>query len=230
MKKILLDIRIKNIFLKYFKEKEIDCIFVESVENIYDEISSHVDIFSCKVKNQIICAKNIKLTDYSFKFLEGSNIENNNFVKYNFCITKKFVIGNFKYIDEVLKRTIEENELEKINVKQGYAKCNILALTDNAYITSDNGIKNVLEKYGFDVLYLPDEDIKLLDKNGKFSNMRGFIGGATCIIDNEVILFGDVKFLKQGKAFEKFIEKYGYTLKYFENEEIVDYGSAIYIG
>lgn len=60
---------------------------------------------------------------------------------------------------------------------------------------------------GINSAFIEENNIKLLKKDGKYSNMKGFIGGACFIFDNKFVLFGEYwKFRKQRKnnrTFEK---------------------------
>lgn len=119
--------------------------------------------------------------------------------------------------------------MKKVNVKQGYSNCSICKINDSACITSDEGIFKALLKENIDVLLIKTKSIKLL--NGEnYSKMNGFIGGATCIINNKFIIFGDINNLEEynKNLVIKFIEKYGMELIDFPGKEIIDYGSVIF--
>ena len=59
--------------------------------------------------------------------------------------------------------------------------------------------------------------------------MNGFIGGATAIINNNFILFGDIEKMKNKDKILDHIKKYDLELIDFKNLEINDYGSVITI-
>lgn len=77
------------------------------------------------------------------------------------------VIGS-KYTDKSIK--------PDIIVKQGYVKCSIAVTSNNSCITSDKGIAKVLKRNNIEVLYVEENDIKLLKKDATASTMKGFIG------------------------------------------------------
>ena len=59
--------------------------------------------------------------------------------------------------------------------------------------------------------------------------MTGFIGGASAVIGNEFIIFGDIDNLKKENK-EKILEhleKYNLKLKDFKGLDIVDYGGIL---
>lgn len=57
--------------------------------------------------------------------------------------------------------------------------------------------------------------------------MRGFIGGASCVIDGKFILFGDIDYIENKDVLSGFIGKYGLELVYFDGLEIIDYGGIV---
>lgn len=226
--KIIIDSRMRNEEKEYLK-KYGELIEIECQDCVYDEISAHPDIFFCKINGQIFQAPNLKL-EKQLKTQKGSSSVGKQYpddVKYNICQIGKKIIHNFKYTDHLVNEYINSVELEKINIKQGYAKCSIAVTSENSCITSDEGIYKTLQKENIDVLLLRDEIIHLQDKNKNITNMSGFIGGSSCIIDNNFILFGDSNKLKSKEQLVDFLNKQKLELIDFKNLEIIDYGGVI---
>jgi len=151
-------------------------------------------------------------------------------IKYNICQIGKNVIHNFKYTDRKILDIIQQKNLNKINISQGYANCSIAVINENAVIVTDSKIAEVLEKAEIDVLcldYLPD--IKLLDKQNKFSKMNGFIGGAISRVDDKIIVFGNLKKIDYKNKIRNFIKKYNLEIIDFDGLEVIDYGGSIVI-
>ena len=69
-------------------------------------------------------------------------------VWYNATALKDYVICNKAYTDKTI---LDSHNKEIINVKQGYSKCNICIVDNNAIITSDNGIAKTVAQKGIDV-------------------------------------------------------------------------------
>ena len=128
-----------------------------------------------------------------------------------------------------LKSYADENGMDIINVKQGYSKCNICVVSDNAIITEDSGISKECRKYGIDVLLLKTKSIKL---NG-YDN--GFIGGATGVLDytnsksKKILFAGNVQNHPEYCDINLFCNKYGAELVSMSDEDLYDYGSIIVI-
>lgn len=222
--KALIDGRIRDEEYEYLlNEVKLDIIPIEPSKYVYPEISGHADIFYTKINNQIICSPNAKYIETNFIIgNESVKYKYPDDVKYNVCQMGKYIIGS-KYADKKI--------LNKINVfvNQGYTKCSISVTSDNSCITSDKGIYNKLKELGVDVLLLQADNIALLDSYGKFSEMNGFIGGATALVDNTFILFGDSDYLssENRENLKRHIEKHNLKFKDFKYLKIVDYGGLI---
>lgn len=233
---ILVDEKIDSIYTSYLES--LNCKIVKIIRNeaVYDEISSHTDIFCVKIKNNLIVEPNI------YEYLKKNNVPNlikgsstldskyPQDIKYNLCVIGNYAVHNFNYTDEVVLQYIDKIGLEKVHVNQGYSNCSIAVIDEKSCITSNVEIYEKLSKVGLDVLLISEEsekNIKLIDDSGKFSKMHGFIGGALCKLNNKCILFGDKTYLEEYQKIEDFIIKKGYQFVDFKNKEIVDYGGII---
>lgn len=221
---ILIDERIRDIEYKYLVEdlkQEVKRIPLSN--DVYEEISGHSDIFYTKIEGIIYAAPNAPIIENNF--IIGEEKVSRKYpedVKYNICQIGKNVIGS-KYADSIIKDKIN------IYVNQGYTKCSISVTGDNSCMTTDEGIYKTLKEHNIDVLLIKDDNIKLLNKNKSISKMTGFIGGASAVIGNEFIIFGDIDNLKKENK-EKILEhleKYNLKLKDFKGLDIVDYGGIL---
>ena len=180
MQNLIIDSRIREKEYKYLSEF-FNVIKLPLSSDVYEEISGHSDIFFCKINGNIISAPNSLIKDNIFKIGQAKvEREYPKDVLYNVCQIGNKIIGS-KYTDKSIK--------PDIFVKQGYVKCSIAITSDNSCITSDKGIENELKKQHIDVLYIEEDNIKLLKKNGQISKMKGFIGGACLIFENKFVLF-----------------------------------------
>ena len=222
--KALIDGRIREEEFSYlFDELKLDIKLIDPSKYVYPEISGHSDIFYAKIDDKIYCAPNTKYIETNF--IIGKEPVRYNYpddVKYNVCQIGKYVIGS-KYVDEKIK--------DKVNVfvKQGYTKCNIAVTGDNSCITSDVGIYEKLKSLGMDVLLLRTDNIGLINKDHLLSEMHGFIGGATALINDTFVLFGDVDYLSEENKENllNHIKRHNLKFKDFKYLKIVDYGGII---
>lgn len=218
MKNLIIDSRIRNKEYSYLN-KFFNVVKLPLSEDVYEEILGHSDIFYCKIHNEIIAAPNSIIKDNRF-IVGQAKVERNypNDVPYNVCQVGNKIVGS-KYTDKSIK--------PDILVKQGYIKCSIAVTGDNSCITSDKGIEKALKREGIDVLYVEENNIKLLKKDGSVSKMKGFIGGATLVFDNKFVIFGDSNYLTNKEKLLEHLHKHQLELIDFEGLEIYDYGGGI---
>ena len=138
----------------------------------YEAISGHPDIFFTQAAGELIAAPNLpvlykdRLTELGVSYLEGEEDvgrKHPDTVRYNAVCTATKLIHNFRYTDSVITRLAEDMDL--VHVDQGYARCNLLPLDDDHFITSDRGVFKVLQGFSADVLLVDPQDIILPGKN-----------------------------------------------------------------
>ena len=234
---IIVDNRIRKIEMEFLNKLDRNILALPSINNVYEEISSHVDIYISKIKDTLIIEKamydNIKekVLDNDICIVRGNETVKNpypNDILYNVCVIGNNAIHNFKYTDKKLLEIIDKKGLNKININQGYSNCSIAVIDDNSAILSDKKIANMLQEYGIDTLYIDEKlDIKLLDKKGNYSKMSGFIGGAIERMENNVIVFGDLNKIDKENKIRNFITSRNLNVIDFKGFDVIDYGGII---
>lgn len=236
---IIVDNRKRKIEMEFLNKLDRNILALPSINNVYEEISSHVDIYISKIKDTLIIEKamydNIKekVLDNDICIVRGNETVKNpypNDILYNVCVIGNNAIHNFKYTDKKLLEIIDKKGLNKININQGYSNCSIAVIDDNSAIVSDKKIANMLQEYGIDTLYIDEKlDIKLLDKKGNYSKMSGFIGGAIERMENNVIVFGDLNKIDKENKIRNFITSRNLNVIDFKGFDVIDYGGIIKI-
>lgn len=117
---------------------------------------------------------------------------------------------------ELLPEKLKELALT-VDVRQGYARCSSLVLED-AVITADRSVGGVVEKEGGSVLLIQPGGIALPGYN------CGFIGGASAVVGDTVLFFGDPHTHPDGERICRFIRRKGYTVKALSEGILTDYG------
>lgn len=234
---LLIDERMRKIEKQALRNLGYELIEIKKSDSVYPEISSHVDIFACKVKDKIIVEKSAykmlknKLNNDENILISGETMisyDYPNDIKYNVCIVGNKAIHNFKHTDSKITQELEKNNFEIINVKQGYSNCSIAVIDERSIILSDRGLYNNLKNSGLDILFLDYiPDIKLFDENGEYSQKKGFIGGAISRIDENVVVFGDLDKIDYYGNIRNFIESRNLKIIDFEGLDVVDYGGVI---
>lgn len=245
--KAIVDFRMRKVEKEYIRSLGYEIIDNKYNSNVYDEISSHVDIHYLKISDTLIISKstpvimdkNLEAIDYELGYTE---VENNYplDIPYNVCLIGNKAIHNFKYTDKKVLEILDKYLYNRVNVEQGYTKCSIAVIEDNSCITSDKGIAKTLIDKGIDVLLVDEPNIKLLKRTDRnitqqdkmsFENseMHGFIGGAMVRIKDNIVVFGDFDRLVSSKRIREFIEKKRLNIVDFKGLDIIDYGGICLI-
>lgn len=223
-----IDYRCSKEEIKSLEKLNLNPIKVPKCNSLYSAIDGHVDIqLHITNNNHIIVQKHMPID-----FL---NILDNSKIKYSFSknhldssypkdiilnaySNSKFFVHNLDYSDENLLAL--QKDKKKIHVKQGYTKCSILPVNENAIITSDTSIYNALIKEDMDILLIPPADILLPSLN------YGFIGGTGGLIsENKLGFFGELKNYAYGKDVYNFLYKYDVEPISLRKGKLIDRGS-----
>ena len=199
-------------------------------------VNGHPDLMYHKISDEFACiapncfaylinefAKNKKLLKGKV-FVKGKSSLGEIYpedISYNILRIGNFAFGKISSIDICLRRALEDEGVELIDIKQGYAKCSVAVTSKNSAITSDIGILKVLEKRGISVLFLEPGGIDLPGYD------YGFIGGASGLINDKFLLTG--KFARVGcnEKIESFVKDNGSRLIFLSDRKIIDLGSVI---
>ena len=139
---IIVDKKIRNCEEEYLKSLGYNIWKVENSNNVYDEISSHADIFFTKLNDKIVVEPTFydKLNSCYDKCIKGNSISREEYpfdIAYNVCQIGRNVIHNFKYTDKKVMEIIKDEKLNMININQGYSNCSIAVIDENSAIVTD---------------------------------------------------------------------------------------------
>lgn len=234
---IIVDSRMREIEKKCLSTLDNNIFTIPMLNNVYDEISSHVDIYFSKIEDNLIIEKIMynrikeKLLKENIQVIQGDKCVKTPYpydILYNVCIIGNNAIHNFKYTDKKIIEIINKNGFNKINIKQGYSNCSIAVIDDNSAIVNDKAIAKKLQENGINTLYIDKKlDIKLLNKKGNYSKMSGFIGGAIARVNENIIVFGDLNKIDDENKIRQFITKRNLNIIEFKGYDVIDYGGII---
>lgn len=232
-KKLIIDCRMRSIEKEYLKSIGYNIIELNRQNHVYEEISSHVDVFCVKINNKIIlepCVYNEFMLDGQY-IIKGKSYLKEKYpfdIAYNVCQIGQNVVHNFKYTDEKVLEIMQKEKLNMININQGYSNCSIAVIDSNSAIVTDKNIAEILIKNKIDVLLIDDDlDIKLLKNNAEYSNMKGFIGGCITRLDDNVVIFGELSKIDRHGKIRKFIESRALKIIEFRGMDVIDYGGIL---
>ena len=216
------------------KEKLIeygDLLEIETSGITYDAISGHPDIFFHYTGKELIVAPNTPgryisvLDEKGIEYMHGEQPVGEKYPAssaYNSVSTGNLLIHNFRNTDSVITTVLEDADL--IHVDQGYTRCNILALDEQHFITSDEKIKRVLDRFNKDCLYISPEGILLPGFK------HGFFGGCCGILGQKVFVLGSLKKYDEGEKVSEYLTSKGYEIIELYNGQLFDGGSILFIG
>ncbi len=109
-----------------------------------------------------------------------------------------------------------------IPVRQGYTKCSVVPVAENAIITDDGAIASAAEKSGLAVLLVSKGDVAL---NGR---EYGFIGGCCGLIAPDTMLFnGSLASHRDGEKIKAFLLSFGVRAEEAGVFQLTDIGSIL---
>lgn len=144
-------------------------------------------------------------------------------VLFNACLVNNKLICNKKSVSKIILDTAENENCEIINVPQGYTKCSICPISENAIITADKSIALSCKGAGMDVLLISEGDISLPPYD------FGFIGGASGIHLDKVFFCGSLDRHRDALKIYKFCEKHGKSVVSLSEDCLQDVGSIFFI-
>ena len=209
-----------------------DVLFLNPTEITYKSISAHPDIFFFQTKDGLIYAPNApkrivkELKKRKIKLTEGKKEVGKRYpetVPYNAVGIGDTLIHNLKHTDSTILSLYKNH----IHVNQGYTRCNLLALNENAFITSMEDYKEVAETQRrkdaeCKVFYIDPKQIKLEGHD------HGFFPGCCGVWKNNLIVCGSTKYLKEKEELDKFLKDNNFNLIELYDGELVDVGSVFF--
>jgi len=204
-------------------------IFLFETQNItYKAIQNHPDIFLLLHNKTIVSAPNApetlinELISKGYNVIPGHTPVGSSYPQtaiYNAVLTEQYLIHNLKFTETAIK-AINPN-VRQLDVSQGYCRCNLLALPNNTFITSDKGILNVLHNEGLKTLYINPENITL----DGFSN--GFFGGCCGISNKYLFMNGSLNYFNEKSDIEQFANNAKLEIIELSNRKSEDIGSIL---
>ena len=137
----------------------------------------------------------------------------------------KYIVCNKKHTCVDVLNYAEKNGITIVDVKQGYAKCSICVVCDNAVITEDTGIaKDLTLKTDLDVLLIEKGHVELSGYD------YGFFGGCCGLIEKNLIAFnGRVENHPDFCKIKCFCDKYGVGIVSLSDDNLYDIGTVFRI-
>lgn len=206
----------------------IETVLMPANPKIKDATADHPDMNILHVAdNSFICASHVK--EFCNQNLIGATVD-----VYQGDICSPYPNDAALNVARVAKnvflcpKSTNEQMFEKdeclhfIYVKQGYTKCNIAIVSEDAIITEDKGIYNAAMLCGLDALLLKSGSVSLTGYT------HGFIGGACGKLDADVLaLTGSLTYISESDALKSFCRNHGVYITELSRQMPCDLGSIL---
>ncbi len=212
------------------KELGIECLTLNKNNLLDDEISCHADMNAFNFGNEQVLLNRGLIGESELKIIGLEPIISTTEISspypkdipLNIAFTGKQIICNSTYTAREIIDFANSNNIEIINTKQGYSKCNLCIVSEDAVITEDKGLAYLLKKYQYKVLLISSGDIYLSDAH------YGFLGGASCKISPDKMYFsGDLSSHRDYESIVDFLKLYNVKPIYNKSRKLTDFGGII---
>ncbi len=187
----------------------------ENIEVFHKPEQRHADMQLLMIENTVFTLKNCR------KKIGKSYPEN---IPLNCLYFGNRLYGKLSAVDKTVLDYCMENQIETVNVNQGYTRCSTLVISENAAITADKSIEKALRNHGADVLLISAGNIRLEGFD------YGFIGGAGFTDDGKTYFFGDVSKHPYYEKIMEFCKKHNSIIEILcSYEPLTDIGGVVII-
>ncbi len=217
--------------IQFLNDYGIHTLTTKKSVKLEEEIAFHADtqVMYCGNKTAVISPNQTALIKILSEL--GCRVEvaeNEPFSPYpndvllNQTILNDVLIGNTIFASEKITEFASNNKLKILQTKQGYSKCSICIVSENAIITEDNGIANLLKNSQINVLKIQPGFVHLSNRHS------GFIGGASGKISkNEIFFNGNIEEHPSYSEILAFLNAYNIKPVYSKSYELTDIGSIL---
>ena len=164
VKGVLLDYRTGKTVKQAYKQLGLDLYFSGRVDGLGEAVCGHPDMslhhlggrdFVCEPSlyfhyKQMFSSLNLNLAVGNSRLTSTYPYD----IAYNVARIGTCAFHKFIHTDTILAEALSTQRVKMLSVQQGYSKCNICFVSQNAFITEDMCIYNIAVKNGFDVFHM----------------------------------------------------------------------------
>lgn len=216
-------------------EREFDVVLLPADRKLSQPVASHPDMILCRVGETLAVPReyycnNSELIDnlidrtclallLSDAFREEVYPHD---IAMNMLLCGKFAFALAEYTAKEVKSSLNEQGIQLINMKQGYAACTSLS-AGGAIITADPSAAAAAKSANIDVTVISDGDIRLPGYD------TGFIGGASGVCTDSVYFFGNLDSHSDGKKIRDALTRRGFKIISLSDETLTDFGGILFL-
>jgi hypothetical protein len=228
---VIVDRNAPDEFLKNLEKLRITPIHSVKVR-VADYAATHPDMQISHVGgNKAVCVPEAyeyyraALTPLGFEVICGKTDLESHYpsnIAYNIARVGKYAAHKKSRTDAEILRCLEQGGVRIIDVAQGYTKCAVCVVSENAAITADGGIAKAFRANGIETLLITPGGVRLDGVD------YGFIGGACGLISPSVLAFcGNAEKHRDYKSIKAFASERSVDVVSLCGGELIDIGSMI---
>ncbi|MGM9551022.1 MAG: DUF6873 family GME fold protein [Clostridia bacterium] len=199
-------------------------------KRVHPSLTKHTDLTFCYLGQGIaVCERESynyykeKLEKFNMTLIEGEKTLDMHYpsdAAYNVAIVGKKIFCKKSITDPVLMREAEKMGYKIVNINQGYGKCSVCPVSENAAISGDVSFARAAEREGVEVLLITNKGILLQG----FDN--GFFGGCAYMKDKNTIAFnGDITKHPDYEKIKNFLKSKEIEIENTSKATLYDFGS-----
>ena len=218
-----------------FSDNGFTVILLPADKRLAPQVNSHADMLIFNIDNNIFCnqdyyQKNEEIFNiiqsYGYSVISSDfkvSADYPNDVSLNQGKIGKNIFGYKKACAKAILQYAESKGYLYHSIKQGYAKCSTLILSEKALISADSGIITLATALSINNLQIQNgtNEITLCGYD------YGFIGGASAVYEKTVFFFGDISLHSLGNKISNFCINNDFVPISFGKEKLCDIGGAI---
>ncbi len=143
-------------------------------------------------------------------------------VRFNLALVGEHVIGRRASAAHHILEFCDRQSIDFIDVRQGYSKCSVCVVSDDAVITADRDIALAARNIGIDVLEIIPGGVSLPGYD------TGFLGGASGADAGNVYFSGNLASHPDACAIECFCHRHGKKVVSLSTEPLFDGGTMFF--
>lgn len=232
----IVDNRIPNTSLSRLREFGFDVMSLPCADHLAEPVSAHPDMLIFMGFGKLFChseyfERNAELISRLATLSglemclsdEKTDKEYPLDVLFNCVAIGNNLLCNTKTVSKTVLCEAQSRGMKILHTNQGYSKCSVCKVSENAVITSDNSIARVCTENGIDVLIINEGNVALAGYD------HGFIGGASGSDGKNIYFCGDITRHPNAENIVDFCRKHGKNAVSLSDEPLYDIGSVFFI-
>ncbi len=235
MKKVVVDSRINKSLAEGLSALGYELIPLPPFPALQEPVSAHPDMLMFIFGKNVICHKDYlpiahkeigEIAALGYDLLVSDEPISSIYprdILFNALSLGKNIYARLDSVSAFILELAKKEGYSLKNVNQGYAKCSVCPVGEDAAITADPSISKAMREDGIDVLLISQKSIRLDGYD------TGFIGGCSGSDLENIYFSGNILLHPDGKLISDFCEKHQKNALSLSDEPLYDVGSLFFL-